>query len=138
MVSEKPKAGVTGRYMTLMAEGVAANVPDIGGESYREFRTNMNKLALQIPDRLPENDKLKIIQDIIREFERYRKAVDDEFRERRIGWRSLTTMLLRYVLGLMNIDPASAEAAPLVQRIGSLLTGAETQAYPSSWLTFFV
>ncbi len=127
--AKKPGTKTSGRFLTLLTEGVASNMPDIGGESYREFRENMNRLALRIPDWLPDDDKLQLVQEIIREFERYRKAVDDEFRERRNGWRALTTMLVRYVLGLLNIDPSNAEAAPLLQRIGSLLNGAETQAY---------
>jgi GGDEF domain-containing protein len=127
--AEKLAPESSGRFLTLLTDGVTANMPDIGGESYREFRANMNRLSLQIPDRLPDDEKLKIIQSIIHEYERYRQAVEDEFRERRNGWRALTTMLFRYVLGLLNIDPLNAEAFPLVQRIGSLLNGAETQAY---------
>jgi len=127
--NSNPDTNSSGRFLTLLSEGISVNMPDIGTESYREFRTNMSRLAMQIPDRLPEDDKLKIIQGIIHEIERYRQAVDDEFRERRNGWRALTTMLLRYILGLLNIDSVSAEAASLLQRISSLLHGAETQAF---------
>lgn len=130
--SEEKAASPTessGRFLTLLAEGLAVNMPDIGNDSYREFRSNLSRLALQIPDRLPDEDKLKIIQGIIHEIERYRKAVDDEFRERRSGWRALATMMLRYILGLLNIDPVSTEAASLLQRTASLLHGAETQAF---------
>jgi GGDEF domain-containing protein len=119
----------SGRFLTLLTDGISVNMPDIGTESYREFRANLVRLGLQIPDRLPDDDKLRIIQGIIHEIERYRQAVDDEFRERRNGWRALAAMMLRYILGLLNIDPSSSEAAALLQRIASLLHGAETQSF---------
>jgi GGDEF domain-containing protein len=121
--------GNAGRCLTLLAEGAAMNMPEFDAETYKEFRASVSKLAFNLPDRLPEDDKLAIVQEIIHEFERYRRTLDDEFQERRVGWRDLMSMVLRYLFGLMNIDPNSAEAAPLVKRAGSLLTGAETQTF---------
>jgi hypothetical protein len=126
----KNSADEVGRYLTLLAEGAAMNVPEYGDDaSYKKFRTNVGGLTQRISDKLPKDDKLELIQQIVHEFEGYRKVVEDEFRDRRVGWRALTATMLQYILGLLTISPVSTEAAPLVQRVGSLLTGAEIQAF---------
>ena len=42
------------RVLTLGVEGTARGVPEVDVETYKEFRANVAKLALQLPDRLPE------------------------------------------------------------------------------------
>ena len=42
------------RFLTLVVEGAALGVPEIDGEIYSAFRSNIGKLALQLPDRLPD------------------------------------------------------------------------------------
>jgi GGDEF domain-containing protein len=128
-VAEAPQPEGSGRYLTLLANGISVNIPVIDDEAYKEFRSRMTLLERGIPDHLPDADKQQIIQEMIHALELYRKATEDELRERRNGWRTLTWLLLRYVLGQLGIDPASAEAAPLVHRVGSLLTGGEMQSY---------
>jgi len=46
------------RVLTLVVDGTALGVPEVDGEEYKEFRANVAKLALRLPDRLPEEEKL--------------------------------------------------------------------------------
>lgn len=117
------------RCLTLLVEGMALNVPEIDAASYKEFRENVDRLALKLPDRLPDDDKLALIRDILHEFERYRNCAEDALRERLSGWRTLVAKLLVELLGRLGIDSASVDAVPLVQRVASLLTGEEIHAF---------
>ena len=117
------------RCLTLLVEGMALNVPEIDAVSYKEFRENVGRLALKLPDRLPDDDKLALIRDILHEFERYRNCAEDALRERLSAWRALVAKLLVELLARLGIDSASADAAPLVQRVASLLTSEEIHAF---------
>ena len=117
------------RCLTLLVEGMALNVPEIDAASYKEFRENVDRLALKLPDRLPDDDKLALIRDILHEFERYRNCAEVALRERLSGWRTLVAKLLVELLGRLGIDSASVDAVPLVQRVASLLTGEEIHAF---------
>ena len=117
------------RSLTLLAEGMALHVPEIDAPSYKEFRENITRLAIKIQDRLPEDDRLELIQNIIREFERYHNFSDIALRERLSAWRALTSKLLVEVLNRTGIDPSSADAAQLTRRVASLLTGEEIHAF---------
>jgi GGDEF domain-containing protein len=110
------------RCLTLLAEGAALNMPEIDTESYVRFRANVTKLALTIPDRLPDDEKLGIIRNLLHEFEMYRKASEDVLRERLCCWRSLTAALLREVLASLGPEGSSPASVSLEQEIGSLLT----------------
>ena len=61
------------RTLTLLVEGTALNMPEIDPEDYKAFRGSVGRLALQLPDRLPEDDQLALIRTILHEFENYRK-----------------------------------------------------------------
>lgn len=117
------------RYLTLLIEGTAINMPEIDSASFKDFRAGIARLAIKIPDRLPDNDKLALIREVIREFERYRNRADAVMRERLSSWRTLVVKLLAELLPRVGIDSSTAEAAPLVQRVGSLLTSEEIQGF---------
>jgi GGDEF domain-containing protein len=115
--------------LTLLVEGMAQHVPEIDTLSYKEFRENVTRLALKMPDRLPENGKQELIQNILREFERYRNFSDIALKERLSAWRALTSKLLTELLNRLGIDSSSGDAAQLTRRVASLLTGEEIHAY---------
>ena len=48
-----------------MVEGTARGVPEVDGETYKEFRATVAKLALQLPDRLPEEEKLAQVRAVL-------------------------------------------------------------------------
>jgi len=102
---------------------------EVDAPSYKAFRENVSALARKIGDRGSDDDNLPVVKDILREFDTYRQFAEAQVRDRQNGWRTLVSALLRDLLTTMGIDPASAGAAPLVQRVGSLLTGEEIQAY---------
>ena len=77
------------RFLTLAVEGAALGVPEIDTDVYKDFRDDVARLALQLPDRLPDEEKLAQIRAILREFQNYRKFSEDELRNRSCEWRSL-------------------------------------------------
>lgn len=117
------------RCLTFLAEGAASGMLEVDAPSYKAFRENVSALARKIGDRGSDDDNLPVVKDILREFDTYRQFAEAQVRDRQNGWRTLVSALLRDLLTTMGIDPASAGAAPLVQRVGSLLTGEEIQAY---------
>lgn len=46
------------RYLTLLIDGVAMNLPEVDRESYLELRTNVARLSRQMPHGLSEGQKL--------------------------------------------------------------------------------
>jgi GGDEF domain-containing protein len=117
------------RCLTLLIGGAAEHVPEIDAHSYKEFRENIDRLALKIPDRLPEDDKLELIQDVLHTFERYHNCSEIALRERLTAWRALTSKLLAELLIRLGIDSSSTGADQLTRRVSSLLTGEEIHAF---------
>lgn len=117
------------RSLTQLIEGVARNLPEVHPEAYQDLRANLTRLALQLRDRLPEDDKLELIRGVLREFESYRTKVDELLRERLAGWRGLTSKLINDLIKGYGLDPQSERALPLVRRVASLLTSDEIQGF---------
>lgn len=117
------------RCLTLLVEGMALNVPEIDPEAYKTFRGNVSKLSMQIPDRLPDNDKLELIRSILSEFESYRNNTETAIRERVTGWRGVVKTLLSELLTSLALDAKSAAAAPLLQNIANLTSSEEIQEW---------
>ncbi|HXR37975.1 MAG TPA: diguanylate cyclase [Terracidiphilus sp.] len=108
------------RTLTLLVEGTALNMPQIDADSYKAFRANVSRLALQIPDRLPEEDKLALLRTILHEYEVYRDAAETALRERTAGWRGLVILLYRDLLASLGAGANSPEAAALGREIPTL------------------
>jgi GGDEF domain-containing protein len=117
------------RFLTLLAEGTAQNMPEIDAPKYTEFRANVGGMARQVRGGLPDADKLALIQTILHEFETYRASAEGALRDRQSGWRALGATLLHELLACMGIGVSSAGAIPLVDKIGSLASGEEIQIY---------
>ena len=75
-------------------EGAATGIPEIGEQSYRAFRSKIEVLSRQLPDRLPDEEKLALIRAILHEFESYRNSAETTMREQLAGWRALLATLL--------------------------------------------
>jgi len=132
----EPEVPGAERFLTLLIDGAAMNMPEIDAAKYKEFRENVGRLGLKVPDRLPDADKLALIREIVREFEQYRNSADNTLRERVSGWRALAARLLVELLNRMGIDSTTAGAVLLVRGGANLLTGEEIQALSLSWRTF--
>jgi len=136
-VQEEPASHGGERSLTLLAEGAAANMLAVTQTDFDNFREKVKHLAVQLRDGLPEDDKLALIRGVIHEFEFYRKISEDAVRDRVSAWRTLALKLLVDLLTRTGIDPASADAAPLTQRIASLLTGEEINGFLIQVTDFF-
>jgi hypothetical protein len=136
-VQDEPASQVAERSLTLLAEGAAGNMLAVNPADFDNFREKVKQLAIQMREGLPEDDKLALIRGVIHEFEFYRKISEDAVRERIAGWRTLTLKLLVDLLTRTGIDPASTDAAPLTQRIASLLTGEEINGFLIQVTEFF-
>ncbi len=110
------------RCVTLLVEGTALNAPEVDAESYRDFRNNISRLSLQLPDHLPEPDQIVLMRTIVHEFETYGNSAEAALKERLAAWRTLTARLLRELFGAMGLDSTTEEAKPLVESASKLLT----------------
>jgi GGDEF domain-containing protein len=117
------------RCLTLLVEGMALNMPEIDLESYKAFRKNVNRLSLQLPDRLPDDEKLVLIRAILQEFENYRGGTETVLRERMAGWRALAAKLFTEVMASLGPGADSPAATQLAKDIGRLTTSEEIQAW---------
>jgi GGDEF domain-containing protein len=128
---------VPDRTLTLVVEGAAMNVTEVEPESYKRFRSKVSTLAMQMPDHLPEADKLAYIRGIVKEFEGYRNTTDATLRDRQIGWRGLTLNLMKELFASLGVDAASPEAFPLVDEIPRLTTVEDIDKF-GRWLSEFL
>jgi GGDEF domain-containing protein len=117
------------RCVTMLLEGAMLKAPEIEATSYREFRTSVNRLALQIPDPGTTEDKLTLLRMIVHEFENYHTASVKALRERVTGWRSLTAKMARDLMIQMGVDVSEPNAALLLKQAAELSTGEEIQAF---------
>ena len=120
------------RFLTLVVEGAALGVPEIDGAAYSAFRSSVAKLALQLPDRLNDDEKLAQIRSVVREFENYRRAGEDELRNRTANWRSLASLLFRELLKSLGIDPALEKADQLLRKIGGVASAEQIEELRSA------
>jgi hypothetical protein len=124
------------RCLTLLAEGTAAGVPEVDAESFHAFRARVDGLARQLPDPLPDVDKLELVRAILREFENYRKDAETALRERQAAWRSLVASLLSELLANLGVDSACDDAAPLLHLVKRLTSGGEICAWREKFELF--
>jgi GGDEF domain-containing protein len=116
------------RFLTLIVEGVALGVPEIDAHVYKEFRSNVARLALQLPDRLPEQEKLAQIRAILQEFQNYRQAGEDELRNRSAEWHTLALLLFTELLKSLGIDRSAAKADGILHRIATASSAEKIRA----------
>jgi GGDEF domain-containing protein len=115
------------RSLTLVIEGTALNMLEIDAESYKVFRGNVSRLAQQIPDRLPDEDKLAMLRIVLHEFENYRESAEGALKERTAGWRGMAIMLFNDLLASLGVGADSPEAAELGREISVLATAGDLQ-----------
>ncbi len=113
------------RFLTLVVEGAALGVPEVDSALYKEFREQLARLALQLPDRLPDEDKLAQIRTVLREFENYRNRSETELRDRTTEWRSLVSILFTELLKSLGIDPSAASPERLMHKIKGVTSAAD-------------
>ena len=115
------------RFLSLVVEGAALGVPEIDSAMYGAFRSSIGKLALHLPDRLPDDEKLAQIRSVVREFEGYRKTGEEELRNRTANWRSLVSILFRDLLKSLGINPSLGAADQLLRKIGGAVSAAQIE-----------
>jgi GGDEF domain-containing protein len=117
------------RVLTLIVEGTALGVPEVDVETYKEFRANVARLALQLPDRLPEEEKLAQVRLVLREFENYRSRSEAELRNRTTEWRTVVGFLFRELLGSLGIDASTPNPSGLIQKLAGVTTAQNVQEF---------
>jgi GGDEF domain-containing protein len=124
------------RVLTLVVEGTALGVPEVDVEFYKEFRANVARLALQLPDRLPEEEKLAQVRLVLREFENYRSRSEAELRNRTTEWRAVVAFLFRQLLGSLGIDASAPNPSGLLSKLAGVTTAQSTQEFHDRLETF--
>jgi GGDEF domain-containing protein len=117
------------RCVTMLLEGAMLKAPEIDAASFREFRTNLNRLALQIPDPGTTEDKLTLLRMLVHEFENYHSESAKALRERVIAWRSLTARMARELVTMMGLDVAEPNVALLLKQAAEITTAEEIHAF---------
>jgi len=117
------------RYLTLLLEGAALGVPEVDEQLYKQFRSRVAALALQMPDRLPDQEKLAQIRTVLREFENYRARTESELRNRTTQWRTLIGFLFTELLKSLGIDSAASNPDRLLQKIPGVASAAGIEEY---------
>ena len=117
------------RVLTLVVEGAALGVPEVDPEIYKEFRANVAKLALQLPDRLPEDEKLAQVRLVLREFENYRSRSEAELRNRATEWRAVVSFLFRELLRSLGIDASAPNPSGLIRKLAGVTAAQATQDF---------
>jgi GGDEF domain-containing protein len=117
------------RVLTLVVEGAALGVPEVDVETYKEFRANVAKLALQLPDRLPEDEKLAQVRLVLREFENYRSRSEAELRNRATEWRAVVSFLFRELLRSLGIDASAPNPSGLIRKLAGVTAAQATQEF---------
>lgn len=117
------------RTLSALIEGAAMAVPQIDGESYQAFLGKARTLALQVRDTAPVLDRMAVIEQVVREFERYRVQTENAVRARVTCWRALTGEMLRELIRRMGLEPSSPGVGPLVSKLGFLGTAEDLAAY---------
>jgi GGDEF domain-containing protein len=117
------------RFLALLVEGAALGVPEVDSELYKEFRGQVAKLALQLPDRLPDEEKLAQIRAVLSEFENYRNRSEAEIRNRATEWHGLATFLFTELLKSLAIDPSAANPERLLRKIAGVTSAASIADY---------
>jgi GGDEF domain-containing protein len=115
--------------LNVLLHGTIESMPEIDEKRAKEFRASVEGMGRQLQERMPEADKAVAIQTILFELEEYRKSVEGEIRDRQNGWRALGTTLVQELLASMGIGGSAAGSIPLVEKMASLSTGEEIQAY---------
>jgi hypothetical protein len=133
---EEP-VSVIERSLIRLTEGAASNMLAIDAADYRDFRAKVSQQALQLRDGLPDAERFALILSVLHEFEQYRKLSEEAMKDRVSGWRTLVSKLLVDLLARTGIDAGSRDAAPLVRRVASLLTGEELNGFLIQLTDFF-
>ncbi len=115
------------RCMALLLEGIAMNVPAVEPDSYREFRSNVGRLALQVPEPTSEDEKLILTRTLIQEFETYNKAAETCIRDTQAAWQGLLNEMFTQLLTTMGIPSGSPEASELLHSVRNLKLGNEVR-----------
>lgn len=115
------------RFLTLVVEGTARGVPEVDGDAYKEFRATLAKLAIQLPDRLPDEEKLAQVRGILQEFDNYRKRSETELRNRTSEWRGFTSYLFHELLKSLGIDASSPNPEKLLQKAATATSAQDVQ-----------
>ncbi len=117
------------RYLTLLVEGAALAVPEVDGDLYKEFRGHVAMLALQLPDRLPDAEKLAQIRGVLREFDSYRNRIEAELRNRTTEWRALVVFLFTELLKSLGIDLSASNPESFLHKIAGVTSATGIEDY---------
>ncbi len=117
------------RYLTLLVEGASLGVPEIDSDLYKEFRDQVARWALQLPNRLPDGEKLAQLRAVLREFENYRNRTESELRNRTAEWHALVTFLFTELLKTLGIDPAASNPERLLRKIAGIASATGIEDY---------
>ena len=124
------------RVLTLVVEGAALGVPEIDSNMYQVFRANVGKLALRLPDHLPDEEKLAQVRSVLNEFQNYRTTGEEELRNRTGAWHSLASFLFTNLLKGLGINPHAPNPDQLLRKLTGVVSAQEIENLRGEFETF--
>jgi len=91
----------------MLLEGIASSHVVIDLPAFRSFRAAILRSPLNLTDLLFEQDLITEVKSVIREFERYRTAMETILKERNHEWHQTVSQLAHLLAGHMRIDQSS-------------------------------
>jgi len=117
------------RYLSMLLEGAVLNMPEVDSDGYREFRTNLNRLAMQLSEPMGEEERLTLMRMILHEFSNYRAIAEKAQRERLVAWRAMTQRLVQDLLDAKRLDARLPNMSLVLSEIPKLATASDIHEY---------
>ncbi len=106
--SESESAAFTQqKAVAMLLEGVASSQIVIDHPAYRNFRTEILRSRLNLPELLPEQETIQEVKSVVREFERYRSATEEVLKDRHHEWRQTVSQLAHLLATYNRVEQSS-------------------------------
>lgn len=117
------------RSLSTLIQGVAGNLPEIDAETYRAFREHISSVLDQVPEKLPDAERMALVREVIREVGNYRAGSERSLRVTVTRWRILAAKLVREVVAGSGVNATSDRALQLLEKVETLTTSTDVEHY---------
>jgi hypothetical protein len=122
---------------TMLLEGIAASHVVIDLPAFRSFRSAILRSPLNLPELLTEQELTTEVKSVVRDFERYRAAIETILKERHNEWRQTVSQLAHLLAGYNRIEQSSDLWTGICVQLTSATTAEEIEALRSKLMQLF-
>jgi GGDEF domain-containing protein len=121
----------------MLLEGIAASQVVLDLAAARNFRSAILRSPLNLPELLPEQELTTEVKNVVREFERYRTAIELTLKERHNEWRLTVSQLAHLLAGYNRIDQSSDKWTGICVQLTSATAAEEIEAMRQKLMQLF-